>query len=236
MRYANPTEDDVRRNASLLGGNLRRNKYKKIRGVMDKTMDRHFDGRRKGILDKAGASDSGYVTSGLKRGTYARDDADYKLTGRDSMSNRQFLGTQRRASARVDQAHAYEQARNRGMTPTQAKRASAGVEKSRLQSSAKKKNTQGQGKMMSRNRVSDVMVNRAKKGVGHGADKTAAAIAMTQSGRKKKSDRLVAKKKTVKGRAKNVADIPTRTKANIATKTAVSAHSLKRKVAKKKTR
>lgn len=138
MRYVNPTKDDVRRNASLLGGNLRRNKYKKIRGVMDKTMDNHFDGRRKGILDKAGAIDTGYVTSGLKRGTYARDDADYKLTGKNRVAKDEFLGSTRRGSARVDQAHAYEQARNRGMTPTQARRASAGVEKSRLQASSGK--------------------------------------------------------------------------------------------------
>jgi len=196
MRYANPTKDDVRRNASLLGGNLRRNKYKKIRGVMDKTMDNHFDGRRKGILDKAGAEDTGYVTSGLKQGTYARDDADYKLTGRDSMSNRQFLGTRRRGSARVDQAHAYEQARNRGMTPTQAKRASAGVEKARLQSSAKKKTTQGQGKMMSRNGVGIAAKSAVVSGVHRGAKKAQVASKMTASGVKKKSTRLVAKKKT----------------------------------------
>lgn len=140
MRYVNPTKDDVKRNAGLLGSHLRYNKSKnsKISKAYDSTMNRHFDGRRKGILDKAGAEDTGYVTSGLKRGTYARDDADYKLTGRDRVADDEFLGSRRRGSARVDQAHAYEQARNRGMTDTQARRASAGVEKSRLQSSSGK--------------------------------------------------------------------------------------------------
>lgn len=149
-RKATRAEKEAMRNkASLVGYEMRYNKRKNepISKVYDSTMNRHFDGRRKGILDKAGASDSGYITGGLKRGTYARDDADYKLTGRDSMSNRQFLGTQRRGSARVDQAHAYEQARNKGMTPTQAKRASAGIEQSRLQAKKKKKATQGQAKL-----------------------------------------------------------------------------------------
>lgn len=187
MRYVNPTKDayeerkdDVKRNAGLLGSNLRRNKYKKIRGVMDKTMDNHFDGRRKGILDKAGAEDTGYVTSGLKRGTYARDDADYKLTGRDRVAGDEFRGSRRRGSARVDQAHAYEQARNRGMTPTQARRASAGVEKSRLQSSS------GKGRQTPRQQAAKDRGNR-KSFVEKVVKKTASKKKQVEAGKARRA-------------------------------------------------
>lgn len=107
----------------------------RARQAYERDMDRHFDGRRNSIASKTGAIDSGYLKQGVKPGSPVREHADYKLTGKNKGND--FLGSMRRASAREDQYNAYESARNKGMTPTQAKRASAGIEKAKIQAATR---------------------------------------------------------------------------------------------------
>lgn len=96
--------------------------------LFDATRREHNYGRRKGILSKSPGVDEGNVAAGgVKPGTYAREENDYRVTGKNTHHSQYVPKSAREGVHRSDYYTAYEQARNKGQTPTQAERTAGGT-------------------------------------------------------------------------------------------------------------
>ncbi|MBO7377127.1 MAG: hypothetical protein J6V01_08525 [Clostridia bacterium] len=96
--------------------------------LFDATRREHNSGRRKGILSKSPGVDEGNVAAGgVKPGTYAREENDYRVTGKNTHHSQYVPKSAREGVHRSDHYIAYEQARNKGQTPTQAERTAGGT-------------------------------------------------------------------------------------------------------------